>query len=248
MRRFVIDPKSIHEGVVELSKEESHHALAVFRLKGGDVVELFDGQGKSFEGVVVGQKQGRVSVMVNRNKAAQTTGAEITLAVSVIKPERMELLIEKACELGVAAIQPLHTERSVVKLSAERWESKLKRWQKIALESCKQCGRAQAPRVLAPVPFEHFVRTADFDLKLIPTLAVASKPLHTVLDRGAQTRGAAVLIGPEGDFSGREAESAVAAGFQAVSLGPLVLRSETAALYVLSVLNFNFSQNPSKAI
>ena len=159
LRRFHITSSSIKEGQVTLDGKESHHALTVLRVKTGDAVELLDGQGGNFQGVVAGIEKGRVKVSVNAalSKPQAQDRVPITLAVSVIKPERMEIMVQKACELGVHAIVPLVTERTVVRLSRERWESKGQRWRKIAAESCKQCGQARTPEIQDVCEFKKFI-------------------------------------------------------------------------------------------
>lgn len=242
MHRFRFDAASVKEGVVQLDREESHHALAVLRLKRGDVVELFDGAGNKFSGVLLGDKKGCVSVALNRAIAAASRTASIVLAISVIKPDRMEWLIEKACELGVSAIQPLLSERSVVRISRERWDAKIARWKKIAAESCKQCGRGVVPEIFELRDYAVFTKNLkkEYDLILIPTLAAAGSSFKKALGV-LQPKKALVFIGPEGDFTPNEVEAARAQGAVPVSLGELVMRSETAAIYALSALNFYLS-------
>ncbi len=240
MHRFHFQRDALRDGVVELDKKESRHALSVLRLKSGDVVELIDGEGGRFDGVVIGGLEGRLRVQVRETRAAEEQTVSVTLAVSVIKPERMELLIEKACELGVSRIQPMFTERSVVRLSAERWNAKRERWAKIALASCKQCGQARIPTIEAVQDFSRIVSSfKEYDAVLIPALSVPAKSLKAALAQAGPVSKVLALIGPEGDFSQKEAETAIAAGAKPVNLGSLVLRSETAALYVLSVLQFH---------
>src|SRR3989338_2340001 len=184
MPRFQVDPKNILEGHVWLDKNESHHAISVLRLKTGDVVDLIDGRGYNSKGRITDTKDGRLGVRIQSVMAAPSTrsdhpldGLQITFAVSVIKPERMELLIQKACELGVSSIIPMRSERSIIKLSRERWQEKIKRWRKIAAESCKQCGLTVIPQVTELVDFKRlFSFVKDFDRILIPTLAVTTTP------------------------------------------------------------------------
>lgn len=247
MRRFFIDPAQMRGDTVTLSPEESHHAVDVLRLKKGDAVDLFDGRGNRSAGKVVGIKEGSVSVRLERG--AELSGkpsappAEVTLAVSVIKPERMEYLIQKAAELAASTIIPVLSERSVVKLSEERWEAKVKRWRKIALESCKQCGQPRVPDVSEPLKLKDVLADpARYDKILIPTLEVRGDILGKTLGLSQAGGRILVLIGPEGDFTAKEVELAVSRGALPVSLGPLVLRSETAALYLLSVLNFYYRE------
>ena len=225
-----------------LSKKESHHALSVLRIKTGEALEIFDGNGSSRRGIASKVVEGRLSVQMNKNdrgaKSAPSSAAEITLAVSVIKPERMDLLIQKSCELGVRRIVPLLTERSVVRLPKERWEAKTERWKKIVLESCKQCGRSAPPEVDRPLKFDEFYpQSKNWGRVLIPTLALPGKDFYETCE-GLSGEKTLVFIGPEGDFTKNEAQKAVSCGALPVSLGPLVMRTETAAIYVLSVLSF----------
>ncbi|MBI3252338.1 MAG: 16S rRNA (uracil(1498)-N(3))-methyltransferase [Candidatus Omnitrophica bacterium] len=242
MPRFLVDQASIQNGFAALDPKESRHALSVLRLAPGEAVELLDGKGKKFSGFVSEIKSGRVFVKIlNDSGKILETGVPICLAVSVLKPAAMDLLIQKAAELGAASIQPLLCERSVVKLSKERWAAKLARWQKIAAESCKQCGQTLVPAVHPARPFGDFTRNLGGEaLVLFPTLAVKTQSLKSVLQNHPAKR-VILFIGPEGDFTPGETKLALAKGAKAVSLGPLILRSETAAMFVLSALNFFYS-------
>ena len=248
MHRFHIDPREVRDSAVLLNPKESHHAISVLRLKTGDRVGLLDGQGHSLRGVVANIQEGRLQVKINAFPENITPLLEIaplpqiTLAVSVIKPERMELLIQKACELGVHAIIPVHSERSIVKLPKERWQIKIKRWQRIAVESCKQCGLSVTPKIQELTDYKDlFQASTSYDKILIPTLNAQTQALSQALKSATPGRWLA-LIGPEGDFTEKEVALAVASGAVAVSLGPLVLRSETAGIYLLSALNFFYQE------
>src|SRR3989338_5917950 len=246
MPRFYFKPEQAKEGVVTLDEKESHHAISVLRLEAGEAVDLFDGSGKRFRGIVTGREKGRLLVALDKTEARAVAQAiQITLAVSVIRSERMEFLIQKACELGVTAIVPLLTQRSIVKLSSERWKSKIRRWEKIALESCKQCGRPTIPQLMPVQSYKPFLDHASqsYDRLLIPTLALKGKTLSQALQE-ARPKNLLALIGPEGDFSREEVDLAVACGATPISLGPLVLRSETAAIYLLSCVIFFYQTNP----
>ncbi len=244
MQRFHISPGSEKEGVVTLDKEESHHALSVLRLKTGEVVELLDGQGGVFQGIVAGTEHGRLKVSVRpaakQNRSSRVT---ITLAAAVIKPESMGFLIQKACELGAHGLVPLISERTVVRLSRERWEAKIARWQKIARESGKQCGRSSTPVIQPVQELKKFAETiSQYDLSLIATLALPVQGFYATLNANKSAQSVLILIGPEGDFSRKEALLFVECGAKPVGLGPLVLRSETASLYALSVVNFFYQE------
>ena len=243
MPRFFIDSDLTQAGSISLNREESRHAVSVMRLKEGDPIELFDGRGHAAAARVKGIKNGRVSVLLTELKnESRPAGVAVTLAACVIRPERMEMIIQKACELGAAEIVPILSERGIVRLSKERWESKETRWRKVILESCKQCGQSRMPRLGRVRDFADFIRDLpSFDKIILPTLTVPAKRLVDAL--GTRRPGnALVLIGPEGDFTKKEAASAMALGACPVSLGPRVLRSETAAIYALSTLLFYYSE------
>jgi 16S rRNA (uracil1498-N3)-methyltransferase len=205
------------------------------------VVELLDGTDKKYRGVVASASSAAMTVSIDRSAPIRTSSAartEIVLAAAVIRPERMELLIQKACELGASRIVPLLAERSIVRLSRERWTQKIVRWKKIALESCKQCGRADVPVIGEPVEVAGFLKTlSKGDLFLFPTLAVAGKPLRAAFGTAPISR-IVFAVGPEGDFTPEETRRALEAGAVPVTLGEAVLRSETAAFFLLSVAQF----------
>lgn len=242
--RFRVKNEEIRSGVAVLSREESHHALLVLRLKPGDAVELLDGRGQRLRGVASGTKNGILTVAIDQNQknsGKPSPRPVTTLAAAVIKPDKMDILIQKACELGVSRIAPLLCERGVVRLTGERWAGKVARWRRIADESCKQCGRPEAPQIDAPRRFKDFLETetASYDLMLFPTLTAQGKSLSEAL---SERRASSVLvfIGPEGDFSPKETDEALSKGVSPVTLGPLILRSETAALYALSCVQYHF--------
>ena len=247
MPRFHVLSDLTQDQTILLDQKESRHALRVLRLNEGEVVELFDSSGHTARGIVAGKEGGRLRISIDRSAALPGRGegndVRITLAAAVIKPERMELMIQKASELGVHALWPVLTERTVVRLSSERWRSKLERWRKIALESCKQCGRSVIPEIGAVRSLNELLPLLpEFDTVLIPTLAVEGESLYNVLRKNSSSVRILVLIGPEGDFSAKEARSALEAGALPVTLGPLVLRSETAALYALSAAQFYYRE------
>ena len=184
MHRFQISPNSIKEGYAVLNAEESHHALSVLRVKPGETVQLLDGRGGSFQGIVATAEKGCVKIAVREpSQPLAQNSVAMTLAVSVIKPERMELLIQKACELGVHSIIPLITEHTVVRLSSERWASKIQRWKKIAAESCKQCGQPRTPEIQDICEFKKFIGYfSSYELVLIPALSVPVQSLYHSLN------------------------------------------------------------------
>jgi 16S rRNA (uracil1498-N3)-methyltransferase len=248
MPRFHVQSDLSQNDAVVLDPRESRHAMRVLRLKKGETVELFDSYGQSRRGIVTGASRGLLSITLDKSAAQRSdlmekAAVHITLAPCVIKPEPMELLIQKASELGVDSLQPVLSARTVVRLSKERWASKIERWRKIAIESCKQCGRSVIPKIETVTPFGGLVSTfSRFDLVLIPTLAISGESVYNVLKRKPVGGRLLILIGPEGDFSAQEAKLAVEHGALPVRLGPWVLRSETAAMTMLAVVHFYYRE------
>ncbi|MBI4432151.1 MAG: 16S rRNA (uracil(1498)-N(3))-methyltransferase [Candidatus Omnitrophica bacterium] len=241
--RFNIASQSIRDNRVELDEKESRHAIKVLRLEPGAAVELLDGKGRSYAGFIAQIRSGRVVAAIRtRSRDKTSANTQINLAISVIKPLGMDLLIQKACELGAWSIQPLICERTVVRISPERMASKEKRWRKIAAESCKQCGQAFEPVIHSTRRYDDFLKTlSGYDLILFPTMAVKTISLSEALKKNSPKK-VIVFIGPEGDFTPSEAELAQSCGAIAVSLGERIMRSETAAMHLVSILDFFYNR------
>jgi len=228
--RFYLAPdRWLHERP-ELESADAHHCCDVLRLGAGDSVVVFDGLGKVAE-----------AELLEVNRKHCTPRCAITLAQSVPKGKNMDLVLQKAVELGASSIVPLMTDRTVVRLDEADAERKRERWQQIAMESCKQCGRNTLPRVWQPCTVEQFLETRTEGLLLLASLQPDSKPIKEVLAVYRQAKGhlpddVTVLIGPEGDFTPAEIALFKAADAVPVTLGPTILRTETAAIYCLSVL------------
>ena len=218
-----------------LGPEEAHHALQVLRLKVGDTINVFDGRGHEAQASIQQISNQSVQLKLLAQSASAPLPCRITLAQAIPK-KSMDLIVQKATELGVATIIPLVSERSIVKLDDD--SKKLERWREIALESCKQCGNNWLPEIQAPQKAADFLATsAKFDLKLIGSLQSDAKSLKKILADSAKLSTVLILIGPEGDFTPAEINLAKSAGCLPLSLGPLVLRAETAAIYTLSILH-----------
>jgi 16S rRNA (uracil1498-N3)-methyltransferase len=241
MRLFV--PEPLASGVdMPLPEGAARHAM-VRRVQPGDVLTLFDGGGSDWPATVLAVTRSGVRVMVG---LPQPVARELPLAVTVaaVMPanERMDLLVEKATELGVARIQPLHAERSVLRLAGERAERKRVHWQAVAQAACEQCGRAVVPQVApvaALVDWLHALPTvasADADARWLLSLAPDAQPPHGLSRPPASL---CTLSGPEGGFTADEEAAARAAGFVPLDLGPRVLRAETAPLAVLGWLGLS---------
>ena len=241
MDRFFAGPEGWGEGRLTLGIEESHHCMRVMRKRRGDLIEVFDGAGRRARGVIEGDDAGGVEVTFAKSDRGPPRLPGIQLVVAVAKGKTMDLVVQKAVELGVDGIQPLLTEHTVVRLEADEGKRKTEKWQRVALESCKQCGQNIVPEVRPAVQWDQWMgeRREDERPGLLASLGKGSVPLKEALARLPEDpEGVDLVIGPEGDFSDREIDAAVEGGLQLVSLGPLTLRMETAVLYGLSVMGY----------
>ena len=239
MPRFYIPLHAWNPEKLALDDGETHHALSVLRMKAGERATVFNGQGAEATVELASVEKGRVVLRkISAGKSAPL-GCELVLGQAIPKGKNMELIVEKATELGAAAIVPLMSERTIVRADAGEALGKREKWQRVAVEAAKQCGQNWLPRVHAPqTPKEFFQAGEKFDVMLIASLQPDARPIKEVLAETAGTRPRRVLIlvGPEGDFTPAEVALAKAHGCRPVTLGPIILRTETAAIYCLSVL------------
>lgn len=236
-------PRIFHDDLLQvdqmitLSKDASNHILNVLRLKDEHPLVLFNGDGNEYSAELkIAGKRKAEALILSKLSISVESRLDIHLGQGVSKGDRMDFVIQKAVELGVTEITPLITERCVVKLSQDRWEKKWQQWQKIAVSACEQCGRNVVPKIHAPLPLTEWMQqsTRQLRLTLNPKTDKRLNQLHV------QTEGVRLLIGPEGGLSDSEVYQAEQNGFQDVSLGPRVLRTETAALATLAVLQAQF--------
>jgi 16S rRNA (uracil1498-N3)-methyltransferase len=232
--RFFCSPP-LAPGEIALPPAVAHHAVRVLRLKEGDAVLLFDGEGGEYAARLV-RVDGR-EVLANvgeRRIVERESPLSVTLVQGLAAAERMEFAIQKSVELGIAAIVPVATARSVVRLPAERARRRVEHWQQIVVAACEQCGRDRLPVIHAPCDLPEWLRrpsTAALRLLLSPDAPRALGQL------GRPEGSIELLVGPEGGLTAGEADAAMAVGFQAVRLGPRILRTETAAPAALAAMN-----------
>ncbi len=221
---------------VMLDAAAAKHVVTVLRLKPGAELTLFDGSGFEFAAVLEHQadkKQAWVKITQMHGPVVESP-LQVTLVQGVSRGERMDYTIQKAVELGVAAIVPVLTERSVVKLDKDGGAKKREHWQAVAVSACEQSGRVKVPAVHAPLRYlEYLASKPEGDLKLL--LDPLGGVTAGVLPRPADGK-ALLLVGPEGGLSENEINLAARVGFQGLKLGPRILRTETAALVALSLL------------
>jgi 16S rRNA (uracil1498-N3)-methyltransferase len=223
---------------VTLRGNAAGHVTRVLRLRPGAPLTLFNGKGGEFAGRIEAARGDAVTVAVGEASATERESPlRLTLAQGVSRGERMDLIVQKATELGVARLLPLLTERSVVRLDAKAAARKLAHWRGIAIAACEQSGRNRLPSLTEPLELREFLAgKAEDGTRLLLSPGAALGIADVPRPAGAVT----VLIGPEGGLSAEEQERAVAAGFLGVRLGPRVLRTETAAIAALSLLQRQF--------
>lgn len=219
---------------VELPEQAAHHALKVLRMKAGDCVILFDGRGGEWLAEIVGAGGTARAALREFSERDCESPLQVTLAQALPASDKMDWVVEKCVELGVAAIQPVAAKRSVIRLSAERMARRVAHWNAIASSACEQCGRNRVPIVAPVLDLPQYLAGAMAQnarrLMLAPGGAVS---LHA-LDKPAEP--VIVMVGPEGGWEEGEMQAAQAAGFQFLQLGPRVLRTETAGLAVLAAM------------
>ena len=211
--------------------------VQVLRLQPSDVITLFNGEGGEFDATVTRMGRSDVDVEVGAHHPVEREAARaVHLLAGITANERMDWLVEKATELGVASITPLVAERSVLKLKGERAEKKLAHRQGVAVAAAEQCGRNRVPTVHPAVTLAEWVKKAPPGERWVLSLSAGTQPLAQVQGpaEGLRMTPVTVLSGPEGGLSPTEEAAALAAGFAPVSLGPRVLRAETAPLAVLA--------------
>jgi 16S rRNA (uracil1498-N3)-methyltransferase len=235
MPRFYCPPPLPLSGSFDLPPDAAHHAARVLRLRAGDAVQLFDGAGNECHGVLAELSGKRVSVTgITTIEVNRESPLPVLLAQALASSEKMDWVIQKATELGVAEIQPLATERSVARLSAERAVKRTEHWQQVAISACEQCGRNVLPLIHPPLDImvwlQQMRERTGSKFILLPegagSLHQQDKPSGTVM----------LLIGAEGGFTQTEGESAVLCGFTPIRMGARVLRTETAAVAGLAAI------------
>lgn len=220
-------------GVSLLAESSAHHAVHVLRLHPGDEVVLFNGRGGEYAGRIAAMDRLRVTVDVLQHRPLERESPlAVTLVQGVSAGEKMDFTVQKATELGVAALQPVLAARSTGRISGERAELKRAHWRRVAIAACEQCGRNRIPEVLPVLPLAQYCAAAAGGTRLLLS------PLAELGLRAAKLDGSVALAaGPEAGFTAAEEAMLAESGFVPVRLGPRVLRTETAALAALAALN-----------
>jgi 16S rRNA (uracil1498-N3)-methyltransferase len=220
--------------VIELESQAGHHLTKALRLKLGASVLLFNGQGGEFEASICAIEKRNVQIQLTRFKESDCESPlHIHLGIAVSRGERMDHIMQKATELGVSEITPLFSERSEVRLKGDRLEKKLHHWQNVIISACEQSGRSRLPHIHSAERLTQWVEKTSADQKFVLHHRTDQR-----IDDATQTKTAALLIGPEGGLSQPEIETAQKQQFNTLSLGPRVLRTETAPLAAITLLQY----------
>ncbi|MBA2241269.1 MAG: 16S rRNA (uracil(1498)-N(3))-methyltransferase [Chthoniobacterales bacterium] len=244
MHRFYIPPNEWNAAALLLTGAEAHHCRNVLRLQPGDKAAVFNGRGKEVTAEIVSLHPRAIVLRKLHEATTPPLRCRITLGQAIPKGKNMDLIVQKAVEIGAAEIVPIVSDRTVVRLAGDDAAGKQAKWQTVAIEAAKQCGQNWLPEVQRPRTISQSFATARrHDLQLIGSLQTDALHLKTILtdySDGHENRPASVLmlIGPEGDFTPAELNLARAHGCRPMTLGPIVLRVETAAIYSLSVLSY----------
>lgn len=240
MRRFVVDKGTIVGDEAVIHGYLHRHMVKVLRLKPGASVLLTDGEGGEYYGAIQSIDAMSLQILIEKKSlaAAHDPGPRITLYQGLPKGDKLEYVLQKCTELGAAEIVPFTAARSVVKLRAERGADRVARWQKIVTEAARQSQQATVPRISLADSLADVVQQSHHSVKLLLWEEEQATRLKETLARQSIPESIAVLVGPEGGITPEEAATAVSAGFIPVSLGKRILRTETAGIVIVSILQF----------
>ncbi len=245
MHRFYLPSAEWHPDALRLTGAEAHHARSVLRLQPGAKAVLFNGRGREITAEVTGLAGRDVELRKLHEATTPALRCRITLGQAIPKGKNMDFIVQKAVEIGAAEIVPIVSDRTIVRLADGEAAQKQLKWQTVAIEAAKQCGQNWLPEVQTPRPLAQFFgERPAFDLQLIGSLQSDALHLKQILAEysaahtGSRPASVLMLIGPEGDFTPAELNVARAHGCRPITLGPIILRVETAAIYCLSVLSY----------
>ena len=244
MRRFIIPSHSVRGDTATITGDLFHHMARVLRLKKGALLSLTDGNGREYMGTIDQVDGESLAIRVEEIGIAPEaeTGPKITLFQGLPKGDKLEWILQKCTELGAAEIVPFIAERSVSRPAAGRIQEKLERWRRIALEAARQSKRITVPQVTFAADISAVCRQADHPVKLLLWEEEQSCTLRRLLAEVRAPERIAVIVGPEGGLTGEEVATALECGFISVSLGKRIVRTETAGLAIMAILQFYWGE------
>ena len=243
MRRFFVEEITPTTDSLSLTGKEARHISKVLRMRKGEVLTIMDGKGRLFESTIEDLNYKKVKVRINKSiSSPPPSPIGINLAQALIKSNSMDYLIQKLTELGINSIQLFYSERTVIKLKPGHLRNKMDRWMEIMKSACRQCGRVTLPTLNPPLPFEEIIKDApDKDtLKILLWENEEEVDLKGVLRSMSPLPHTLAMVGPEGGFTPNEINRAREADFHIISLGNRVLRTETAAVSLISIIQYEW--------
>lgn len=231
----VYEPVTLSEhNRITLSDNAFSYVIKVLRLREGDTIILFNGDGREYEARLADvSKRTACADITEMSEPVRESHLQIEVGQGLSRGERMDYAVQKATELGVARFVPLFTDRCEVRLDTQRSEKRQRHWQQVAISACEQCHRTRIPELSSPTTLTDWINNVEADLKLV-LHHHSEQPLQEM----TPPKSVALLIGPEGGLTEAEVEAAQAAGFKAVTFGPRVMRTETAPIAACAILNY----------
>ena len=231
--RFFTAQPLVGQELIDLPEKVAHHLVTVLRKKPTEKLILFNGDGYEYHASIEQIRKKQVSVRIHQYTEVDTESRlNITLAQGISKGQKMDMTLQKAVELGVNRVVPIMNERSTVQLKADRIESRMAHWQQVIISACEQCGRNRLPELITPMSVEDWSHTDNSDHKLLLSPR-AEHSLSSVVVKPNES--ISLMVGSEGGLSDHEIEQLMQAGYRNIQLGPRILRTETAALVMLSL-------------
>ena len=239
-RSFLFSEASVLKDSLQLDGRESHHLIKVLRAKVGNTVDVLNGRGTIYRGRIKEAHSKAVIVKIEDRVESSQSIPKVTLLQSITKGKTMDLVLRMGTEIGAACIQPIFTNHGEVQIKGDRLRSKVEKWEMTMIEACKQCGLPFLPKLGIPCSLDEWREESPSSgsaLRIVASLEDGSRPLGQLLKDFGHVEEVVVAVGPEGDFAPVEYQALADSGFRPVRLGENILRAETAAAYILSVVD-----------